>query len=637
MQEILSGTLGLAAVEQQAQILEEDVITERLSRIRSQENVIILHWGPDIALELENLAASKHLHDAVIVDATECGLLFPAEILAEVARLCNSLLEVQGGIVFITADKALALVRETLAGSLSFHIFDNHAELFDYSPPLAKHVQSFLGKTGMLEESTDLSQQVLMSTVPILTALGIKIKANIESHRRSNAVITAVDNYTPLSTISQHLASQGKMSHEELLDELRDLEKRKAIYPVFPKIPFLVSCFRNKTPFTLKDYFLSSQLVTTEQLDQMALELQKMPVKERITIGPLSVKMGFVNSRQLEVALQDQAFYGQPGDTNEIKLVQPSGEQPQVQSLVGHLGTIDPSNLLQNLCTNRESGVLSVEYKDMQFRGHFEVGKLTHAKVGKITGNKAVLEFAAAWHDGIFVFIQRTPPPDLTNENCKLVKPLEKLLLDAALAQDNTQVILKKLPRGMNSVLEKVPDSDNLLDRGHLVDPQEKTPPLNERDLALIKQVWNSLDGLTPLSAVIRYIGDATTYEVAHAVDILLHHKLAIIPGIELTSPLHKFQQLVRSISEKIDAQLNVALLRLALRDVMGYSGKARVFVISGNGEIGVDRAAARQANASLTIVNEELQNWQVKYIEYISQEMDRDQLTTLIKDIHSA
>jgi hypothetical protein len=98
--------------------------------------------------------------------------------------------------------------------------------------------------------------------------------------------------------------------------------------------------------------------------------------------------------------------------------------------------------------------VLSVEFRDMQFRALFDTGKISHAKLGKLLGNAAVIEFASVWKQGIFVFIQRTPPADLSKDNCKVSKALDKLLLDAALAADNTEVTWKKLPKGAESVLE---------------------------------------------------------------------------------------------------------------------------------------------------------------------------------------
>jgi hypothetical protein len=261
---------------------QNEVITERLSRMIAQENIMVLKYGPDLFAELSGLSDGKHLFDAVLIDATQCGYLFPAELLIEAGRLANSLLEVQGALVFLKSDKATAVVRDSLMGALSFHVFDNYGELFDYSAPLAKHVQGALGKTaGFIEESTDLAQQVLMSTVPVLTPLGIKLKSGMDTARRRNTVIAAVDNYTPLSTISHRITSQGKMTTEELMEELKALEQSRAIYPIFSKVPFLVHCFRNQTPFTLKDYLIASKLITSDQIDELLLEQQSTPTKER--------------------------------------------------------------------------------------------------------------------------------------------------------------------------------------------------------------------------------------------------------------------------------------------------------------------------------------------------------------------
>jgi hypothetical protein len=116
-----------------------------------------------------------------------------------------------------------------------------------------------------------------------------------------------------------------------------------------------------------------------------------------------------------------------------------------------------------------------------------------------------------------------------------------------------------------------------------------------------------------------------------------MHYGLCTVPTISLAGPTDKFQQLIQNVSEHIGKELSVALLRLSLRDSIGYSGRARVFAMTQSGEIGVDMAAARSSGTSLTIVVQDIENWQVKYIEYVSQELDRDVLLTLIREIHKA
>ncbi|MBX9673041.1 MAG: DUF4388 domain-containing protein [Candidatus Obscuribacterales bacterium] len=601
---------------------------------RKAENIIVLRYGPDLLSEIAALAKTKRMYDAIIVDATLVGYLFPAEILIESNYLAQSILEMSGALIFLKSDKAVAMVRESLSGLMSFHVFDNHAQLFDYSASLTKFLQAALGEsTSFLDESTDLSHQILMSSIPVLTPVGLERKLHLESHHRRNLMLTLVDNYTPVAGLINKANNNQKIDETDSLERLRELEAEKLIYPLFPRIPFLSNCFKNQTAFSLKDYFLAAGLLTRQQLDDLLMELNGMPVKQKIPLGALAVKRNLLNARALEIATQDLAFYGQTTDRDKEK-VTTSGEEDKVQSMVGHLGSIDPSNLLQNLATNRESGVLSVEYREMQFRAIFETGKITHAKLGKLLANHAVIEFASNWKQGIFVFIQRTPPQDLAKDNCKIGKALDKLLLDAALAGDNAEVTWKKLPKGPQSVLEKKPDPNNLMDDEKLEDPKEKYV-LNKSERAMMKKMWGALDGLHPIAGVIRNLGDVTTADAAMAIDRLLHYDLVTVPQVDLNGPLSKFQQLVKRITETITVQRSEAFLRLSLRDTLGYSGRARVFILSRNADVGVDMAAARSAGTSLSQVLQDIEDWQVKYIEYASQELDRNQLMSIIREVH--
>lgn len=603
---------------------------------QAQENAIVLPYKPDVIDELIGLAKAKANFDIVIVDATQSGFLFPAKALIEAGRQAKKMLALGGALVFVKVDKAVAFVKEAHMGQLSFHVFDTHAEMYDYSPSLARSVQKNLGNAAnLLQESTDLSEQVLMSSVPILTAFGIKLKAGMESARRRNMVLGLIDNHTPISNMAQRLISQNKMTQTDLMEELRALEQVRAIFPLFPKVPFLVHCFRNKIPFKLKDYLIASRLVTQDQLDEMTFEQQSLRGKPKLSLGAQCVSKGYLTTRQLEIAMQDQAFYGQGGEPEKVKLVNSVGETSQVQSLVGHLGTTDPAGLLQSLSTNKETGVLSVEHKDLQFRALYDMGRLTHAKLGRIKGNAALVEFVSAWSEGIFVFIQRQPPSDLSEEACKLSRPLDKLLLDSALAQDNLNAVWKKLPKGPGTALEKLPDSRNLLASGQMIDLQEKTP-LGPRDLEVMQRLWKALDGLTPVANTIRFLGDVPTGEAATAIDRLLAYQLISVPAMDVSVPLDKFQRIVSAVGEKVSAERNLAMLNLSLRDAQGYSVRARMFHIGSAGEVGIDLVAARSAGTSLSVVIKDLEDWQVKYIERVSQEIDKQLLRDIVYKVHN-
>ena len=606
--------------------------TVRLTESIVQDNVVALQYGPDFLDELSGLSQTKRLFDVVVVDCTTCGFFFTADALIQAAELAKNALEVQGAMVFVKADKAICLVKDSVVGMLSFHIFETLSQVYDYSPSLARQVQLTLGsKTDIGEESSDLSEQVLMSAVPVLTSFGIKLKAGMESTKRRNIVLAAVDNYTPLSSLAQKIAS--KVVFEELLDELRGLEDSGAIFPLFAKIPFLVHCFRNKLPFKLKDYLIESRLISQDQLDNLLIAMQNKTT-ERLSLGALCVAKGLISSRQAEIALQDQAFYGQGGESERVKVMVDQDQETKVHSLVGHLGTTDPAGVLQSLANNRESGVLSVEHKDLQFRCVFEQGKLAKAKQGKLKGNEAVTEFVAVWKEGIFVFLERQPPADLADDSCKVNRPLDKLLLDSALAHDNIDTLWKKLPKGPETALEKLSDTENLLNSGTLADPVENYA-LNETEVANMLRLWKEFDGLTSVATTIKKLGNISTSHATTAIDRLLHYGLVKVPSLDLAAPLDKFQAIVLNVANRIGVDRSNALLRLSLQASQGYNAKARMFQIGTGSEVGVDLTLARSAGLSLTQVVKHLEDWQVSYIEYVSQEIDKNVLREIVFKVH--
>ena len=610
---------------------EEKEITQQLGP-RGQENIVILKYGPQLLDELQGLSEGNHLFEAIIIDNTLSAYLFPAEILVEARKLVDQLLELRGALMFLKADSAIAIVKESLTTAPSFRVFNSYSEIFDFSPQVTKFIKSTLGsEAGFEEEGSDLAQQILMSSTPVLTMEGLDRKTNLSESNKINKVLALVDNHSPLASIL--MRSKEKMSEDEFLEILREMEKERLIYPVFPKVPFLVKCFKNQSSFTLEDYFKNCKILSAAELDQLQLQLQSTKLKERMDIGPLAVREEMLTARALEIAIEDQAFYGQTDDSKKSASSSATEEEQKVQSLVGHLGSTDPMSLLQNMATNRESGILSVENRDMQFKAHFDQGRPAHARIGKLHGNKAVIEFASAWKNGIFVFIKREPSSDLTKDTCKLTKPLDKLLLDAALAQDNMQVVWKKLPQGADTPLEKVEDQKAKFDE-ELKEPREKQP-LTDEQKNLAKRVWNALDGLLSVSRVIKFLQDVTTSDAAFVIEVMLEYGLVRVPEGNLNEALEKFQKIALDIKELLGNERNNAYLRLSFRDTLGYSGRARCFILNPKGEVGVDMSAARRAETSLSQVLQDLDNWQVKYIEYVSQDLDRATLLEVIKKAH--
>jgi hypothetical protein len=630
--------------------------TVRLADHAMQENVVALTYSSDLLDELTGLCQTNRLFDVVVIDCTTAGFFFTADVLIQCAELAKSALEVQGAMVLVKSDKAVAVIKESVVGLLTFHVFEMLSQVYDYSPALARHIQLTLGNKADIPEEGggDLSEQILMSSVPILTSFGIKLKAGMESTKRRNLVLAALDNYTPISSLTQKLAA--RMAFEEFLDELHSLEDSGAIYPLFAKIPFLVYCFRNHLPFKLKDYLVESRLISQDQVDAILFSMHGhhghthnhtqisghtqggngTKDSERLSLGALCVSKGLISSRQLEIALQDQAFYGQGGETEKVKVLVDQDQDSKVHSLVGHLGTTEPAGVLQSLANNRESGVLSVEHKDMQFRCVYEQGRMTRAKQGKLKGNEAVVEFVSMWTEGIFVFLERQPPADLSHESCKVTRPIDKLLLDSALAQDNIQALFKKLAKGADTPLEKLNDSNSLFESGNLADPQENRP-LSADDISNMQRLWKEFDGLASIRQTVKKLSTMTTAAACTAIARLLHYQLVSVPGMDLNAPLEKFQMIVFKVANHIGVERSNALLRLSLQASQGYSAKARMFQIGSGGEVGVDLTLARSAGLGLSSVLKQLEDWQVSYIEYVSQELDKNLLREIVSMVYKA
>lgn len=611
---------------------EAEEITIRLAESVSQDSILVLTLSPDLPDELEGLEKTKKIFDLIIIDCTASGFIFPCDLLIRASSAAKNLLSVPGFLVFIKQDRAFAFVKETAAGNLSFQRFDSLSAIYDFSSNIAKQIQQAMGQNIEIhKDSTDLAEQILMMTIPVLTSFGIKLKAGMDGSRRRNTVLAAIDNYTPLSAIAARLLPL--LTLEQLLDELRGLEKTGAIYAIFPKIPYLVQQFRNTRAFRLKDYMLEAKLLTKEQHDELIFTMQNNKGSQRLSLGALCVSKGWINARALEIALQDQAFFGQKSEREKMKLGVKADPDSRLQSLVGNLATTDPAGVLQNLSNNRCNGVLFVEYKDLTFRAAFEAGRLTYAQAGKIKGNKAIVEFVSVWKEGVFVFMERSVPLGLAQEECRVSTPLDKLLLDSALASDKIEAVWKTLAKGGQSLLERLPDNENTLKRTDLFDPQENYP-LSSDELADMQIVWSACDGINTIDEIIKSRG-LTTNQGAAAISRLLYFKLARVPGFDLPGSLAKFRNLIADISTKIGLEKSETLLRISLRESLGYSAISRVLLIGSGVEIGADLAAAKAAGLPVSNVVKALEDWQVKYIEHLRHELDTNELRDIVYRIH--
>ncbi|PWU00129.1 MAG: hypothetical protein C5B53_04480 [Candidatus Melainabacteria bacterium] len=97
--------------------------------------------------------------------------------------------------------------------------------------------------------------------------------------------------------------------------------------------------------------------------------------------------------------------------------------------LSGHLGPLHPAGLLQSIAMGKLTGMLKVDDGPNLIVVHFDFGSLTHARMGKLKGQRAIRSFVLDWTRGLFQFFDGSRVEKLP-EDCAIKKPLDKLLLD---------------------------------------------------------------------------------------------------------------------------------------------------------------------------------------------------------------
>src|ERR1700727_1295031 len=83
----------------------------------TSDNICILTNGPTLLEELTELLATKRKFEILLIDSQKSGFLFPVEIFFETTNLAKQLLDIEGFLIFLTTNRALAIKKETILGN----------------------------------------------------------------------------------------------------------------------------------------------------------------------------------------------------------------------------------------------------------------------------------------------------------------------------------------------------------------------------------------------------------------------------------------------------------------------------------------------------------------------------------------
>lgn len=591
--------------------------------------------------ELERLCESGKQFDGLIIDLMQTGFSLPLEALVKFSLYAKRLLKPQGVVLFVKADGAITLTKDDPGGGLTFNAYDSPFGIFARHPMLADYVCATvagLDRRRLRGGGSTLANHILFTSTPVLTELGKRAKDTYALPTPQSWVVQCIDDYSTVESITRLLESRHHLPSDETLRIMQELESQQLIFPLFSRIQFLANCYHNRKAFRLGRYMVAANIVTESQLTEL-LERQSeegLGRGQKTYLGVLAVRAGFLNMRELEVLLDDQYLYGGYHKKSEDDNGRLNMETVR-DSMIGSLGAIDTAGLLQSFSTAKKTGLLTVENRDKALIMAFNSGRPTHARMNRLKGYDAMVEFLVTWSEGIFVFRDKGTSQEL-DDGCLLSvsqHSLDKMLLDSALAQDQVNQVLNTLPGGRNTILERVWNFETLwykIESRDLKYLDESR--VTDADKRRIVELVNLIDGLSTLDEVIRSYDRWPAHMIVKTVSLLLDHKLVNIQQASLFRPLSIFQRIVADLQRIIGRDDNKALLQASLHYVHGDSAAANRFHIDTEGRVSVNLSQVKSSGAPVSAVILELRRWMEAYLAYCRRQIDPQTVDNIVARI---
>jgi len=578
--------------------------------------------------EFERLVEAAKQFDGLIIDLMQTGFSVPLDELVKFSLYAKRLLKPQGVLLFVKADGAITLTKDDPGGGLTFNVYDSPFGIFARHPMLADYVcatVSGIDRRRLRGGGSTLANHILYTSTPVLTDAGRKAKEGFNLPAPQSWVLQMIDDYSSVEAITRTLEERHHLPADETLRMLQELEAEDIIFPVFSRIQFLSNCYHNRKPFRLGRYMVAAGILSESQLQEL-LERQEEEgwgKGQKTFLGLLAVRLGYLNTRELEVLLDDQYLYGGYHKKADSEGQGGRSVETMRDSMIGSLGAIDAHGLLQSLSTAQKTGLLTVENRDKALVVSFTNGRPIAAKMNRLRGVEAITEFVTQWSEGIFVFRDKGTSQEL-DESCELNRSLERILLDSALAKDQVNQILAQLPTGRNTILERVWNFETLWNKLSIkaLKYNDETE-VTEKDKQAIGQLAGLIDGLSTLDEVIKSFDLWPGYSIIRSVHLLIEHRLVNVQQASLFRPLSVFQRIVSELQKTIGRDDNKALLQASLHYVHGDSPAASRFHIDHEGRVSVNLAQVKTSGTPVSAVLLELRRWMEAYLAYCRRQID--------------
>jgi hypothetical protein len=599
-------------------------------------------YRENIFAEFEGLIGEGKKFDGLIIDLMQTGFSLPMEMIVKFFNYGKRLLKPEGVMLFVKPDGAITLTKDDPGGGLTLNIYDSPFGIFTRYPMLADYLcatVSGVDRRRLRGGGSTLANHILYTSIPVLTSKGTELKNRFEIPPPQNWLLQLIDDYSSCEAIARLMEARHHVHSDETFALLQELESEGIIFPIFARIQFLANCYHNHKPFRLGRYMVASSIITPSQLEEL-LEMQQEEGwgrNQKTFLGLLAIRRGYINTRELELLLNDQYLYGgyhKAAEADEMRAEKKRSIETVRDSMIGSLGAIDSAGLLQSISTAKKTGLLTIENRDKTIIVLFSEGKPTHARLGKLSGMEAVTEYLVTWNEGIFVFRDKGMSPEITAD-CLLNQSLDRMLLDGALYQDQVNTILAQIPEGRNAVLERVWNFDELWIEFSQKDLHYFDETIvAEKEKAKIYQVAKKIDGLTIIDEVINSTDDWTTNKILKSIQLMLDNKLIVSQQTSLFRPLTLFQRVSGEIQALIGKEENKNLLLVSSHYVHGESAAARRFNIDVEGRISVNLNEVKNSGTPVSVVLLELRRWMEAYLAYVRRQVDPQIVDALLSRV---
>lgn len=614
-------------------------LSEALPATRNALSFRTYSYRETLFVELEKLVQENKRFDGLIIDLMQIDYSLPMSIFIKFHTYAKRLLKPMGAMLFIKTDGGLSLSKDAPGSELMFCVYDSPFHIFARYPLLADYVCatiSGIDRRRMRGGGNSLANHILYTSTPVLTTLGQQAKQSFEVSPPQNWLLQSIDDYASVERLVLIMEQRHQASPEETVQILQELEAQRLVFPLFPRIPFLSDCYHNRKAFRLGRYMVAAGLISPSQLEEL-LQLQQEEGygrSQRCMLGVLAIRQQYLNTRQLEVLLHDQYLYGgyhRTPDSGQSQSNHKRSIETMRNSMIGSLEAIDSAGLLQSIATAQKTGLLTVENRESVILLGFQAGKPTHAKLGKLVGYDAIVEYLVSWTEGIFVFRDGGMSTELSDD-CVLPYALEKILLDAALSQDNCQTLLAEYPNGRNAVPERVWNLEELWPS--FISQQlfyfDESPVLDS-DKEHIYRIALLVDGFSTLDELLKSISWKTTYFKLRAFKLLLDYQLIVIQQTSLFKPMSAFQTLINEMTMTFGLEDNRSLLESSLHYVHGASPVARRFSLDRNAYIGVNVSLVKNDRIPVSTMLKDFRRWMEAYLSYCRRQFSSDKIDAIV------